>query len=90
MDRDGWIPLSERRPTAEDGDAQKCVLVWHELSGCLLTGYHNIRNNEFITHWMPLPKRPETACGGGPHDRGEGAAAGDQSEVPGMQRGHEE
>lgn len=86
MGQDGWIPLSERRPTAEDGDAQKCVLVWHELSGCLLTGFHNIRDNEFITHWMPLPKRPADLPpkkqAGGPHERGEGAAAGDQSKVP--------
>lgn len=24
-----WIPLSERRPTEEDGDRDHCVLCWH-------------------------------------------------------------
>lgn len=58
-----WVPLSERWPNEEDGDAQGCVLVWHELCGAMVYGITNIRSNSFITHWMPLPQRPQAAKG---------------------------
>ncbi|MBR3239519.1 MAG: hypothetical protein IKF99_13885, partial [Oscillospiraceae bacterium] len=53
-----WVSLSERLPTEADGDAQKCVLVWHELSGCLIYNVTNIAHNSYLTHWMRLPEGP--------------------------------
>lgn len=54
-----WVPLAERWPTEQDGDAQGCVLVWHELCGAMVYAITNIRSNSFITHWMKLPKKPQ-------------------------------
>ena len=36
-----WIPKSVRMPTAEDADAQGCVLIWDTNNGVMLTGYRN-------------------------------------------------
>lgn len=54
-----WVPLSERWPNETDGDAQGCVLVWHELCGAMVYAITNIHSNSFITHWMKLPKKPQ-------------------------------
>ena len=91
---DNWVALSERPPTEADGDAQKCVLVWHELSGCMIYQVTNIEHNSFLTHWMRLPEGPEgtqrvraeTGFGGGKYEPGNGAAERDHEEVPGVQR----
>ena len=84
-----WVSLSERAPTEKDGDAQKCVLVWHELSGCLIYNVTNIAHNSFLTHWMRLPEGPErgqagAGCGGGRYEQGIGAAERDHEEVHGV------
>lgn len=76
-----WVSLKERVPGEADGDPQKCVLVWHELSGCLIWRIENIPFCGFLTHWMRLPDRPETGFGGGPYGDGEGASGGDQPQV---------
>jgi hypothetical protein len=55
---DGWISALERPPKPEDGDPQGCVLIWHRFQGVMVTGWHNIPRNRFITHWMPTPKAP--------------------------------
>lgn len=81
---DNWVALSERPPTEADGDAQKCVLVWHELSGCLIYNVTNIAHNGFLTHWMPLPGRPDQGFGGGNYEQGNGAAERDHEEVHGV------
>ena len=86
-----WVALSERPPTEADGDAQKCVLVWHELSGCLIYNVTNIAHNSLLTHWMRLPEGPaETGFGGGRYEQGNGAAERDHEEVHGVQRRDEE
>ena len=81
---DNWVALSERPPTEADGDAQKCVLVWHELSGCMIYQVTNIEHNSFLTHWMPLPGRPGRGFGGGRYEPGNGAAERDHEEVHGV------
>ena len=81
---DNWVALSERPPTEADGDAQKCVLVWHELSGCMIYQVTNIEHNSFLTHWMPLPGRPGRGFGGGRCEQGNGAAERDHEEVHGV------
>ena len=79
-----WVSLSERAPTEKDGDAQKCVLVWHELSGCMIYQVTNIEHNSFLTHWMRLPGRPGRGFGGGRYEPGNGAAERDHEEVHGV------
>ena len=79
-----WVSLGERAPTEADGDAQKCVLVWHELSGCLIYNVTNIEHNSFLTHWMPLPGRPGRGFGGARYEQGSGAAERDHEKVSGV------
>jgi hypothetical protein len=62
MNRDEWIPVEVRKPTKEDADFAGCVLVWHLYNGCMVTGYHNVGENRFFTHWMPPPDAPEGAA----------------------------
>ena len=55
-----WIPVSERRPTAED--ANKVGRVWAVLKGEHPKIWHYILvrdHPEDFTHWMPLPEPPE-------------------------------
>lgn len=54
-----WINKKERMPRADETDAQKCVLGWHELFGCMTVNAHELERNLFVTHWMPLPKGPK-------------------------------
>lgn len=62
----GWISREERLPGPEDGDAQGCVLAWHEYNGASVAGNWNyanpgwraVRENAYFTHWMRLPPRP--------------------------------
>lgn len=35
----------------------------------MLTGVHNFRRNEYLTHWKPAPKGPEKYDGGGVNSR---------------------
>ena len=58
MDEHGWIRVSERLPGPADSDVQQCVIVWHRLQGVMYTGWHQVENNRFITHWMPVPPPP--------------------------------
>ena len=82
MEDGRWVPLSERLPTVVDADPQQCVLVWHELSGCLIYHIERVQQNQFITHWMRLPGRPVSASGGGRYGEHGRAAEGDQSKMP--------
>lgn len=54
-----WISVEERMPEKGDGDAHGCVLVWHAYQGVMVTGWHNVPNNRYHTHWMPPPGAPE-------------------------------
>ena len=58
---DGWVALCERMPTEQDADSQKCVLVWHELSGAMIYHISRLHANSYVTHWMRLPGRPQGA-----------------------------
>ena len=54
-----WIPREERLPTAEDADAFNCVIVYHVFNGVMITGWHRVADNRFISHWthtMPAPE----------------------------------
>lgn len=53
-----WVPVTERMPTEKDGDPQRCVLAWHVYQGVMVTGWHQIKGNQFITHWA-TPRGPE-------------------------------
>ena len=54
-----WIWSKDRMPTQEDADAQNCVLVWHELSGVMVTGWHRVKDNRFMVAWAKTPEGPE-------------------------------
>lgn len=54
-----WISKNECLPTGEDADSGNCVLAWHILNGCMVTGCSRVASSEFITHWMRLPDGPE-------------------------------
>ena len=53
-----WIDKAHKLPRAQDGDAQGCVIGWHEFNGAVITGWRNARKSEFISHWMPCPEGP--------------------------------
>ena len=55
-----WIPKSVRMPTAEDADAQGCVLIWDTNNGVMLTGYRNPYGVDRapVTHWATPPQGP--------------------------------
>ena len=55
---DGWIPVSERVPTKQDGSV---FLTWNgQYIGkeLFLMGSFQCLKPEIITHWMPLPAPP--------------------------------
>ena len=54
-----WIPLEERAPTIDDADVGHCVIWWHVYNGVMVTGWHQYKQNRFLTHWMPCPAPPE-------------------------------
>lgn len=71
---DRWIPLSERRPTAEDADNYGEVIVVIEKEGAASCGWDRTHGYG-ITHWrrtnLPIPTEAEIeakeindACGG--------------------------
>lgn len=55
----GWISAAEEMPTEADADAQGCVLVWHALNGAMVTGWHQVARNRYMTHWMRTPAGPD-------------------------------
>lgn len=54
-----WVDRDERLPTEKDADAQGCVIVWHVYNGVMVTGWFNVENNRFISHWIPAITRPK-------------------------------
>ena len=60
-----WIPKSVRMPTAEDADAQGCVLIWDTNNGVMLTGYRNPYSVDRapVTHWATPPQGPNRRTG---------------------------
>lgn len=56
---DGWISRAERLPGPGDADIQQCVLAWHEMNGAMVTGWRQVEQNRFLTHWRPCPPAPE-------------------------------
>lgn len=61
MEDSEWIDRKKRMPTEKDADAKKCILVWHKLNGAMITGWHHVADNRFLTHWAPCPKGPDGA-----------------------------
>lgn len=55
---DDWIPREERLPTQEDADEFNCVLVYHVYQGEMITGWFNVANNRFISHWARTVEHP--------------------------------
>ena len=49
-----WIPKSVRMPTAEDADAQGCVLIWDTNNGV---------DRAPVTHWATPPQGPNRRTG---------------------------
>lgn len=54
-----WIDRDDRLPTEADADEFNCVIVWHVFNGVMITGWHNVVQNSFISHWTYTPPRPE-------------------------------
>lgn len=61
----GWIHSEERMPTQDDADKWGCVLVWHTYQGPMITGWKQVKQNSFMTHWRRTPRPP--ACYRDPH-----------------------
>lgn len=61
MSKMTWIPLTKRRPTAQDADAWGCVMVWHIYNGTHMLGWDNpmLGTSKLMTHWMSPPDAPE-------------------------------
>ncbi len=59
MSGDDWISIQERKPTKEDSDPTGCVVFWHVYNGVIVTGYHQVEHNRFLTHWQPPPGPPK-------------------------------
>ena len=57
-----WIDVRERMPREKDADSTGRVMVWHVLNGVMMTGWHRVSENRFITHWKPSPEGPEGAA----------------------------
>lgn len=57
----GWIPVTERLPTAEDGNEDGEVLVYHPSSGLYEGMYWNdvSIHRKLLSHWMPMPEPPK-------------------------------
>lgn len=53
-----WIRVEDRLPTAADANIMNCVIVWHRYNGTMVFGWHQVEENQFITHWMPCPSVP--------------------------------
>lgn len=53
-----WISVDERMPTEADADEFNCVIVWHVYNGVMITGWHRVAENRFISHWVPTIPRP--------------------------------
>lgn len=72
QERTRWIPVEERLPEKESTECWEMYLcklnrygevliapLWF-LGGSFYNGYGvNIRYDEYVTHWMPLPELPE-------------------------------
>lgn len=62
----GWIPVSERLPTAEDADEFGKVLVLRDVIQSQINNCKSITDWNLVKHcdkettmWQPLPKLPE-------------------------------
>lgn len=62
--RIAWIRCADRMPTKRDADVYGCVVAWHMYNGLMVTGWHRIRDNQFITAWAKTPKGPEEVADG--------------------------
>ena len=51
--RKGWMPISERPPTAEEGGGCAPVYVWHAYMGVMLA-HADALENPFYVYWMPM------------------------------------
>ena len=59
----GWIDVRDRMPTSKDADSTGRVMVWHTLNGVMMTGWHRLSENRFITHWQTPPTGPDGTRG---------------------------
>lgn len=59
-----WIDKSAQ-PPSKDENGCATVLVWHKMSGVILQHYKDAARNPYITHWMPLPGKPDEIAEGG-------------------------
>lgn len=62
----GWIPVSERLPTADDADenGEVLVLLTPELMPQkFIFGWRSLSRVGKTTMWQPLPKLPEVKNG---------------------------
>lgn len=59
MANSGWIDVNDRMPEARDADSTGRVMVWHTLNGVMMTGWHRLSENRYITHWQSPPEGPD-------------------------------
>ena len=55
-----WIDKNKRMPDRKDGKRHNgCVLAWHRYQGASVVLADRVRDNDYFTHWMPLPPKPD-------------------------------
>lgn len=54
-----WIMTADRKPTKADADEYNCVLVYHALSGVMVTGWHRVAENAEMIAWAKTPEGPK-------------------------------
>ena len=53
-----WIDISKYEPCDEHADEHGNVYAWHKEKGATIVHWEFAINNEYITHWMPIPINP--------------------------------
>lgn len=55
----GWISVSSRLPTADDGDVNECVLIKDIEDGIIVSGWHRFLRDRFCIAWQHMPLPPD-------------------------------
>ena len=51
--------MRERMPRKDEIGPNGRVIVWHRYNGAMISTTFQLRENQFMSHWMPYPDAPE-------------------------------